>query len=65
LRYWKGRLELRAATKSKAVSLLPVRVAQPSGAPIEVMLSSGCVARVGRGFDEETFLRVVAVLGHR
>ena len=65
LRYWKDRFERDAATKGKGVSLLPVRMVQTTGAPIEVILPSGYVARVGRGFDEETLLRVVAVLGRR
>ena len=65
LRYWKQRFECAAAraTKGKALSLLPVRVVQVSGAPIDVLLPSGHIARVSRGFDEETLARVIAVLG--
>jgi hypothetical protein len=65
LRYWKARFEQSAPGKSKSVSLLPVRMVQSAGAPIELMLPGGCVARIGRGFDEETLSRVVAVLGRR
>ena len=66
LRYWKGRLGGAVLdARSKGVSLLPVRVVQVSGNPIEVLLPGGCVARVGRWFDEETLLRVVAVFGRR
>ena len=63
LRYWKTRFEQSGAGKGKSVSLLPVRMVQTAGAPIELMLPGGYVARVGRGFDEETLSRVVAVLG--
>lgn len=65
LRYWKARLEQSTAAKSKGLSLLPVRVVQASGSPIELILPGGCVARVSRGFDEETLARVVAVIGRR
>src|SRR5690242_15270702 len=66
LRYWKKRFEESAvAVKGTALSLLPVRVVQVSGAPIDVILPSGHIARVGRGFDEETLARVIAVLGRR
>lgn len=64
LRYWQKLLIDRPAgsSKTKPLSLLPVRIAHV-GAPIELVLPSGCVARVGRGFDEETLLRLVALLG--
>ena len=66
LRYWKKRFEDDAAVpKGKALSLLPVRVVQVSGAPIDLILPGGHIARVGRGFDEETLARVIAVLGRR
>lgn len=66
LRYWKERLSPRAAaTKGKAVSFLPVRITQAIGSPVEIVLCSGHVARVGRGFDEETLARVIAVIGRR
>jgi hypothetical protein len=46
--------------------LLPVQVtesAQPKrGEPVAVYLRSGHIVKVGRGFDEEAFARVVAVL---
>jgi hypothetical protein len=63
LRYWQKRLTDRpVASKTKPLSLLPVRVAH-AGAPIELVLPSGCIARVGRGFDEDTLVRLVALFG--
>jgi hypothetical protein len=35
------------------------------GTPIQVILPSGHIVRVGRGFDEETFSRVIALLAGR
>ena len=65
MRYWKERLEQSLTAKGSGVSLLPVRVVHTAGAPIEVILPNGCIARVSRGFDEETLARVIAVLGRR
>jgi hypothetical protein len=49
-----------------ALALLPVTVAPPAptrrGEPVAVYLRAGQVIRVGRGFDEEAFARVVAIL---
>jgi hypothetical protein len=42
-----------------------VRVTQVVDAPIELVLSSGCIMRVHRGYDEETLLRLVALFGRR
>ena len=46
------------------VALLPVQVTEPAppkrGEPIAVYLRSGHIVKVGRGFDEDTFARVVA-----
>ena len=68
LRWWKKKLETSAAS-GKSMSLLPVRVAaapEPSrGAPVQVILPSGHIVRVGRGFDEDTFARVMAILSGR
>ena len=66
LRYWQKRLtELSAApAKKKPLSLLPVRVSG-SDAPIELVLSNALVARIRRGFDEETLLRLVMLFGQR
>ena len=45
------------------VQLVEVKVAQPvRGKPVLVMLRSGHMLKVGRGFDEEAFARAVAVL---
>lgn len=68
IRWWKKKLE-EGAPARKSSALLPVRVvaaAEPSrGAPIQVILPSGHIVRVGRGFDEDTFARVMAILGGR
>lgn len=43
--------------------ILPVHVAaSPRGEPVLVMLRSGHMLKVGRGFDEEAFCRAVTVL---
>lgn len=65
LRWWKKKLEQRGPdTEDVSLSLLPVRVAESGrGAPIQVLLPSGHIVRVGRGFDEEAFSRVMALLG--
>jgi len=48
------------------LALLPVQVTESSpskrGEPVAVYLRSGHIVKVGRGFDEEAFARVVAVL---
>jgi hypothetical protein len=78
LRYWKARLEGKstAVVRSQApIALVPIQVsssappassapsAQPKrGEPVAVYLRSGHIVKVGRGFDEEAFSRVVAVL---
>lgn len=42
---------------------MPVKVAEPKrGEPVLVMLRSGHMVKVARGFDEEALSRVVAVL---
>ena len=62
IRWWKTKLE----GKSTALALLPVQVTEPPppkrGEPVAVYLRSGHIVKVGRGFDEEAFARVVAVL---
>ena len=64
LYYWRKRLEPKpAAPATKALTLLPVSVAEPRrGEPITVLLRCGQMLKVGRGFDEEAFARVVAML---
>jgi hypothetical protein len=48
------------------VKLLPVHVVEsPRNAPVSIVLRSGLTLRVSRDFDEETLLRVVAVLEAR
>lgn len=60
---WKRKLEAQAAEPAKAMALLPVRVIEPRGGePVTVLLRSGHMLKVGRGFDEEAFARAVAVL---
>jgi hypothetical protein len=62
VRWWKNKLE----GKGTALALLPVQVADPApakrGEPVAVYLRSGHIVKVGRGFDEEAFARVVAIL---
>ena len=69
--WWRKKFEKPAKTQMKAagtLALLPVQVtkASPSsrhrGEPVMVMLRSGHVIKVGRGFDEEAFARALAVL---
>src|SRR5687767_382693 len=68
IRWWKKKLESGEPSR-KSMALLPVHVvdaAQPSrGAPVQVILPSGHIVRVGRGFDEDTFTRVMAILSGR
>ncbi len=66
--WWRKKLEGsgKPAAKSTAMALLPVQVTPPSrqtrGEPVAVFLRTGHIVKVGRGFDEEAFARVVAVL---
>ena len=60
LYWWRHKLEGSVAS---GVRLLPVQVTEPRrGEPITVLLRTGHMLKVGRGFDEEALLRVVAVL---
>jgi hypothetical protein len=62
VRWWRSKLE----GKSTAQALLPVQVTESApakrGEPVAVYLRSGHIVKVGRGFDEEAFARVIAVL---
>jgi len=69
--WWRKKLEpsrSKAAVNTAApLALLPVQVASATpprqrGEPVMVMLRSGHVIKVGRGFDEEAFARVIAIL---
>jgi hypothetical protein len=64
--WWKKRLQAKAtAEAANAMSLLPVRIvddAPKRGEPVTVLLRSGHMVKVGRGFDEEAFARAVAIL---
>jgi len=70
IRWWRKKLEGKPAsapsTSGASVALLPVKVSAASipkrGEPVAVYLRNGQVVRVGRGFDEEAFARVVAIL---
>ena len=69
LRWWKAKLESKTTAlvrSESSLALLPVQVtgsAQPKrGESVAVHLRSGPIVKVGRGFDEEAFARVVAVL---
>lgn len=59
LYWWMRRLGL----EGEPVELVEVAVAEPvRGEPVLVMLRSGHMLKVGRGFDEEAFARVVQAL---
>jgi hypothetical protein len=68
IRHWRKKLE--AAPKARvsqeagnALALLPVQLTSSKrGEPVAIYLRSGHVIRVGRGFDEDAFARVVALL---
>lgn len=71
IRWWKKKLDGDTADASKAkagaMALLPVSVVAPvatpkRGEPVAVYLRGGQVIRVGRGFDEDAFKRVVEIL---
>lgn len=69
LRWWKAKLEGNTTALVRSESplvFLPVQVTESAspkrGEPVAVYLRSGHIVKVGRGFDEEAFARVVAVL---
>lgn len=70
VRWWRDKLEGKSTALVRSQSplaLLPVQVTEPAsppkrGEPVAVYLRSGHIVKVGRGFDEEAFARVVAVL---
>jgi hypothetical protein len=69
LRWWRSKLEGTSGVLVRSESplaLLPVQVTESApakrGEPVAVYLRSGHIVKVGRGFDEEAFARVVAVL---
>jgi len=57
---WKRKLNFDEDVEMVAVSV--VESARPRGEPVLVLLRSGHMLKVGRGFDEEAFARAVAVL---
>ena len=68
LRNWRKKLEGNQAATDEMkgeLALLPVQltVTTKRGEPVALYLRSGHVLRVGRGFDEEAFKRVLALLG--
>lgn len=69
IRWWKAKLESKTTAlvpSEAALALLPVRVTEAAqtkrGEPVAVYLRSRHIVKVGRGFDEEAFPRVVALL---
>ncbi len=69
IRWWKAKLKgsSTALVRSQSpLALLPVQVTESAptkrGEPVAVYLRSGHILKVGRGFDEEAFARVVAIL---
>ena len=60
--YW-WRKKLADVDAASGLKLLPVQLVDAKrGEPVTVLLRSGHMLKVGRGFDEEAFARVVAVL---
>jgi hypothetical protein len=69
IRWWKTKLEDKSTAlvrSPSALALLPVQVTESAptkrGEPVAVYLRTGHIVKVGRGFDEEAFTRVVALL---
>jgi hypothetical protein len=69
IRFWKNKLEGKPTALIRTQSpmaLLPVQVTEPAGSkrgePVAVYLRSGHIVKIGRGFDEEAFARVVSLL---
>src|SRR5262245_59089228 len=64
LRYWQKVLValVEQPAESPTPALLPVHVMQAARTPLELILGD-CVVRVSHGFDEDTLLRLVRVLG--
>lgn len=71
IRNWRRKLAARDAAVAKdesKLALLPVQITESKasapkrGEPVALYLRTGHVVRVGRGFDEEAFARVVAIL---
>ena len=69
IRWWRNKLEGKSTALARSpgpLALLPVQVTEPApskrGEPVAVYLRSGHIVKVGRGFDEEAFARVVAML---
>ena len=69
VRWWRDKLEGKPtalANSRSSLALLPVKVTEsaPSkrGEPVAVYLRSGHIVKVARGFDEDAFARVVALL---
>ena len=61
LYWWNTKLKNRP--EDEEVTIVPVTVEAPKkGEPVLVMLRSGHMLKVGRGFDEQAFSRAVAVL---
>ena len=62
--WWRKKLNDDDAATNGELKLLPVHLVDGKrGEPVTVLLRSGHMLKVGRGFDEEAFCRVVAVLG--
>jgi hypothetical protein len=66
LHWWKRKLAFAGTSKALATApaMLPVRVTSESrrGEPVTVLLRTGHMIKVARGFDEDAFARVVALL---
>jgi hypothetical protein len=61
LYHWKKKLDFDEDVEMVAVSVVEP-AARPRGEPVLVLLRSGHMLKLGRGFDEEALERAVAVL---
>lgn len=65
LEYWKRRLVAPSAPTLKLIAVAPARcVASSQGAPIELLIGPARLV-LAPGFDGETLVRVLDVLGRR
>ena len=67
LYWWKRKLGISTKSDAAAVAapmLLPVHVGAEArrGEPVTVLLRTGHLLKVSRGFDEEAFVRVISLL---
>ena len=62
LHWWKKKLRFGGSAALVPVRIVETRADARRGEPVTVLLRSGHMLKVGRDFDEATFVRVVALL---